>query len=610
MNSKGFRWGIVAALILAVGASWGIQSVNQKKIENLFEGSCVICPAENASYYERVNYDLKDYVGSDILKKSGDANSAFSMGTREDDVSWLDSEGREAVEAALKKRAEQEGAKESGADEALTRLQSPTVYKDRKPSKSLQVLVPSEGAVYPPNLCAPHVEWEDPRNNLWQVRLQSGDEINESFITEKKRWRIPMDLWERLCENTDRESTLQIRGIVRDERGERAGDVQASPEIHFWISSDAADDYIVYRLVEPPFSSFKTPNIFVRNIREDEPKEFLSAQRQYCLNCHTFSSKQGDRGKLAMQVRNMVSSQYKLSVYVAVFDIDEGFGYKVQLPFEIQMSTYMAWSPDGEQLAYSANQKVAAMKPITYETQLAGMATSDLAIYDVPSNETWLVPGACDPNQLEVYPCWTPDKKSMLFARGPVGLHPSQIKYDLYQINLEGDPTPRPVEGASDNGRSNYFPRYSPDGRWLSFCQCDGGDLIRSSSDLCLMAGDLLGPSRKLECNADWAADSWHSWSSNSRWIVFASKRGGGIYAYLYLTHIDEEGRASPAVPLPIVDQPYASYNIPEFIAHVPQLGQKELFNAMRVESPPKQAQLRSVHQGISHVQEEKSEAR
>ncbi|MGC9329380.1 MAG: TolB family protein, partial [Candidatus Hinthialibacter sp.] len=495
--------------------------------------------------------------------------------------------------------------------EMVARLQSPTVYKDRKPAKSLQVIEPSHGAIYPPNLCAPYIEWEDPRNNLWQVRLQGdGGAIHESFVSEKKRWRIPEDLWKRLCAKPNASATLQIRGIVRDEQGERAGDIQASPEISFSISPDAADNYIVYRLVEPPFSSFKTPNVYIRDIREDEPKEFLSARRQYCLNCHTFSSKQGNQGKLAMQVRCMVSTQHKLSVYVALFDIDQRVGYKVQLPFEIQMSTYMAWSPDGEQLAYSANQKVAAMKPITYETQLAGMATSDLAIYDVPTNETWLVPGACDPNQLEVYPCWTPDMKSMLFARGPVGLHPSHIKYDLYQINLEGDPSPRPVEGASDNGRSNYFPRFSPDGRWLSFCQCDGGDLIRSSSDLCLMAGDLQGPSRRLECNADWAADSWHSWSSNSRWIVFASKRGSGIYAYLYLTYIDENGRASPAISLPMIDRPYASYNIPECIANNPPLEQKELFNAMRVESPPKLARLRTLSQGISHVQEEKSEAR
>jgi hypothetical protein len=47
----------------------------------------------------------------------------------------------------------------------------------------------------------------------------------------------------------------------------------------------------------------------------------------------------------------------------------------------------------------------------TFETQLAGMATSDIAIYDTERNDTWLVPGASDPNQLEIYPYWTPDGK-------------------------------------------------------------------------------------------------------------------------------------------------------------------------------------------------------
>ncbi|MGC9329090.1 MAG: hypothetical protein ACP5I1_15765, partial [Candidatus Hinthialibacter sp.] len=108
MSSKGFRWGIIAALILIVGAAWGMRLVNRMKMENLFEGPCVICPVENVNYYDQVNYDLKDYIGSEAVKKSGEENSRFSMRTREDDISWLDSEGRDAVEAAMRKRAEEE----------------------------------------------------------------------------------------------------------------------------------------------------------------------------------------------------------------------------------------------------------------------------------------------------------------------------------------------------------------------------------------------------------------------------------------------------------------------------------------------------------------------
>lgn len=608
LRSNSVRVGIVIVFVAAVGSFWGIRSIRNSNANQLFAGPCDICPLETPRYFERVNYNLAEYLKAEDPALSAMNNSAYATNSAKEEISYVDGEDRDEVEAAIRKRALENKDKASAENPAVAKLQSPTVYRDRKPARSLQVRAPGEGAVYPPNLCPPYIEWEDPRNNLWQVGLRFGKDGKEhAFVVESKRWRIPASLWKEMGETPNSDVVLQVRGIIRDEKGARAGNVQASPEVRFRISSDRADDYIVFRLVDPPFSSFKTPNIFIRDIRKDEPETFLKSRRQYCLNCHTFSSKQGNTGKLAMQVRSLVTTMHKLPVYVAIYDFDKHSGYKVQLPFEIQMTTFMSWSPDGNQLAYSANQKVVAFKPIIFETQLAGMATSDIAVYDVEKNDTWLVPGASDPNLLEVYPCWTPDRKSMIFSRSPVGLHPAHIHYDLYRIDLEGDPNPRPVGDASDNGRSNYFARFSPDSKWMSYCRCDGGDLIRSSSDLYLMPGDLKGPSRKLACNVDVAADSWHSWSSNSRWIVFASKRDSGIYAYLYLTHIDENGNASPAVPLPLIERPFASYNIPEFVAQAPQVNEEDLFDPMRAETKPILANLRKIEQGNPHVEKEKS---
>ena len=120
--------------------------------------------------------------------------------------------------------------------------------------------------------------------------------------------------------------------------------------------------------------------------------------------------------------------------------------------------------------------------------------------------------------------------------------------------------------------------------------------MIRATSDLYIMPGTLSGPSHRLECNVDYAADSWYSWSANSRWIVFASKREGGVYAYLYLTHISEDGHASPAIPLPIEEKPSISFNIPEFIHNRPAIPENELFDALRVEQEPVTVQLRKSH--------------
>jgi Flp pilus assembly protein TadD len=43
--------------------------------------------------------------------------------------------------------------------------------------------------------------------------------------------------------------------------------------------------------------------------------------------------------------------------------------------------------------------------------------------------------------------------------------------------------------------------------------------------------------------------NSWHSFSPNGRWLVFSSK-ARSPYTQMYLTHLDENGNASPAIPI------------------------------------------------------------
>lgn len=584
---------IVVLSLLAV-ARIAALSVRNAKFEALFEGPLELCTRQEPSYYRRVAYDLSEYLrmGEEKKAESSPKSSEFATGSGQGEIPWVDGEDREEVNAALRKAAEESSLDGTTGATPVARLRCPSVYRDRRPFQSLQIVYPEDGSLFPPNLCAPSVEWEDPRNNLWQVSVTVGEDgETETFVTTSKTWRFPAKLWERVRRDAvTRDAKVQVKGVKRNEAGERTGPVQASEMVRFRMSRDPADNYIVYRLVVPPFSSIKTPDLFVRDIRKDEPKLFLSVRRKYCVNCHCFSSKQGNTGKLSLQVRSLAAVGEKLPVYLGVYDIDRDSGYRVQLPFEIQMTTFMDWSPDHNRLAFSANQKIVALEPVLYETQLAGMSTSDIAICDLTRNEAYLLPGASDPNMLEIYPKWSPDGDRIVFSGSPVGAHPANIHFDLYVIPVDGgkEAVAQPIEHAAGNGRSNYFPRFSPDGKWLSFCQCDGGDLIRSSSDLYLKAGDLKGPAHRLECNAPYAADSWHSWSSNSRWLVWASKREGGIYAYLYMTHIDEAGHASPAIRVPMTKKPHASFNVPEFVAEDPGIREAGLFDAIRVEQEPR----------------------
>ncbi len=139
---------------------------------------------------------------------------------------------------------------------------------------------------------------------------------------------------------------------------------------------------------------------------------------------------------------------------------------------------------------------------------------------------------------------------------------------------------------AAQTGMSISEPRASPDGRYLVFCMSayGGFPVYQPSSDLYLM--DLRnGKHRRLQCNSD-ASESWHCWSSNSRWIVFSSKRDNSWLARPYFSYIDAAGQEHKPFLLPQKDPAFydtwlKSYNIPELITGPITVPQEELLRAI-----------------------------
>ena len=150
-----------------------------------------------------------------------------------------------------------------------------------------------------------------------------------------------------------------------------------------------------------------------------------------------------------------------------------------------------------------------------------------------------------------------------------------KIQYDLKQIAYDVDTDQwgqvKTILSHKELGRSIVEPRVSPDGRFLMFTAAAyGGFPLYIDSDLYMLDLETDDYWPLTQANSD-QCDSWHTWSINGRWVVFASKRRDHLLTKLYFTWIDEQGHASKAFLLPQEDPTYydallKTYNVPEFI--------------------------------------------
>ena len=171
-------------------------------------------------------------------------------------------------------------------------------------------------------------------------------------------------------------------------------------------------------------------------------------------------------------------------------------------------------SPDGRYvLSTVKDRSVFVPKPDLAFSQLFFPLKGILVTYDCDTKKFASLPGADDPAFVQSNPTWSPDGQEVLFARnraaeleksqttGSILLSPEEceeflkrgkeFRFDLYRVPFNGGKGGKaePLRGASANGRSNYFPKFSPDGRWIVFCQASNYMLLQPDSQLFIIPG-------------------------------------------------------------------------------------------------------------------------
>lgn len=337
------------------------------------------------------------------------------------------------------------------------------------------------------------------------------------------------------------------------------------------ISSDPVDPFLVYRLIPPGYETWSAMGLYQRDLTgfREYPVLENKHMEENCVNCHSFAG--GSTGNMMFHIRGSLGGTM----------IKHGNQIeKVDLKREKTLSAgvYPSFHPSGAYIAYSTN-KIEQYFHASPEKSIEVLdRRSDLIIYNIETGEVTHVPGTRGDQYMETFPNWSPDGRHLYFSRSEAQADTpfDSILYDIYRIAFNPEEAmfgdAEPVVIVSDKHQSASFPRISPDGKYLLYTVHNYGTfpIWHKEADLYLTDLSTGETSYPTEINSD-ESDSFHSWSSNSKWIVFSSRRYDGLHTRLYLAHMDEQGNFQKPFILPqrdprFYDRFFYSYNVPELI--------------------------------------------
>lgn len=461
----------------------------------------------------------------------------------------------------------------------------------------LQISYPQDGTLFPPEIVAPTVVWSDETANVdrWYVvvRDDAGGEVLRDVV-DLSHWRPAEDRWREIKQRSaERDAEVIVAGVNHD----RPGTVLSAARVRIRTSKDPVNDALFYREVPLPFLTAVQDPSRIRwrfgTIDQEAGPPIVLQNLPVCGNCHSFADNGSvlgldvdygnDKGAYGIMPvsTHMVMDDDKIITW-ADYKRSDG---------ELTFGLLSRVSPTGRYVVSTVKDRsVFVAIPDLMISQLFFPIKGILVVYDRETKNFAALPGADDPKYVQTNAVWNADGSELAFARATAyraehleqqnaalvdekdvpefTVEKKPFRYDLYRIPFNDGKggTPVPIEGASNDGMSNYFPKYSPDGKWIVFTKSKSYMLLQPDSELWIVPA-AGGAARRLRYNTP-RMNSWHSWSSNSRWLVFSSKVNGP-YTQLFLTHIDDDGNDTPPVLLERFTSPDRAANIPEF-SHLP----------------------------------------
>lgn len=376
---------------------------------------------------------------------------------------------------------------------------------------------------------------------------------------------IPIGKWRTLLDNSKDDS---LRVTVSALEG---GTWKKYRKFHLYVAADEIDPFLSYRLIEPGYEVWSRISINQRDLTTFRERKLVDNNLvdDGCVNCHIFSQQDPSRSFFHLRHAGggtMIQQDGKFRKIDTSTDST------------ISAGVYGSWHPSGRYLAFSTNVIIPEFHSIRNKRLEVYDTISDLIVLDLERNEIITSRVIAEKSSFETFPVFSTDGRKLYFCSARAVKMPEDYKEARYSLCSVGfDPDAGAFGSVVDTivtaerSRSTVsHPRPSPDGKRLMFTSFDYGNfpVWHEEADLNLL--DLAtGALDTLPSVNSRRSDSYHSWSSEGRWFVFASKRADNMYGRPYFAYIGSDGRASKAFVLPQKDPEFydfflKSYNIPE----------------------------------------------
>ena len=456
------------------------------------------------------------------------------------------------------------------------------VPSNYRQSTSLPYIYPDYIGVTIPVNMAPLTFETDGVDKEIVARFTAG---NQEVVCQGEKIQPDADDWRALVQSAD--------SILVDVYIQHDGQWTRYKPFSIYVSKDSIDPYISYRLISPSYVVYEELTISQRcleNYDESIVYDNMLCSKEsagQCINCHNYQQYNPER----MQFH----ARENLGGTVIAYD---GHVKKLNMKNDSILSAgvYPSWHPWLKLIVYSTNKTHQAFHSVHPNKVEVFDTESDLIAYDLEKNEVWNIENA--PDEMEVFPFWAKDGKTLYYCSAhferqdttvslisEIVARSKELKYQIYKKSFDPETMafgPRELVFSADstvnsqlsmvNSKSSTLPRVSPDGRYLMFTLAEYGVFHIWHHDADLWILDLqTGEVRPVDEINSPDTESYHSWSSNGRWMVFSSRRDDGTYTRPFFAHIDKEGHWAKPFELPQADPNYhrqfmRCYNIPEFM--------------------------------------------